>query len=293
MDYKANYAVVGFFVIVLFAALVAGFVWLSGFSNRAEFKNYLVYAQDGVTGLTVDSPILFNGVKVGSVNQINLDEDNPQLVIFHLKIKQNIPITESTVATLIPQGITGLVYVGLMVKSPNAPPLKAESGQELPVISFEKPLITQITGVLPDLTKDLGGIAQGIKNVLTEENMNNLAETLSHLNSVTQDLDKQTESFNSSMKSLNIFLKNSAKASQRFEATILAAQQAVDQLKKTSANINLTINNLNQQMMPGAEELIRKLNDTSGNLQQISQDIKNNPSILIRGKQPAPPGPGE
>ncbi|MBS0351376.1 MAG: MCE family protein [Proteobacteria bacterium] len=293
MDYKANYAVVGFFLIVLFAGLVTGFVWLSNYSNRAEFKNYLVYVQGGVVGLTIDSPIFFNGVKVGSVDKIELDEANPQLVKLHLKIKQDVPITKSTVATLIPQGITGLVYVGLSVKSPNAPLLTAENGQELPVITYEKPLITQVTEVLPDLTKNLGDIAEGIKKALTDQNMNNLAEMLNHLNSITRDLDQQTENFNSSMKSLQVFLQNGAKASQRFEDTISTAQQAADQLKKTSNKISLSVNTLNQQMMPGAEELIRKMNDTSSNLQQITQDLKSNPSILIRGKTPSPPGPGE
>ena len=37
MDTKVNYAAVGLFVIVLCAALVIGFVWLSGFSESASF----------------------------------------------------------------------------------------------------------------------------------------------------------------------------------------------------------------------------------------------------------------
>lgn len=286
MDTKVNYAVVGLFVILLSAAMTVGFVWLSGFGNHKTYNTYLVYARGGVTGLNTDSPVLFNGVRVGSVNKIELDSLNPQFVKLYLKIDTDIPITESTVATLIPQGITGLVYVGLKAQSAEAPILKVEKDQIYPVIPYEKPLLTQISEVLPDLAKNMGEISEKFKKVFNDQNIDNINATLNNLKDVTEVLDKKSGSISNSITSLNTVLKNSAAASQYFEGTLVQAQQTANQLNKVSATINL-------QMLPNVQDLLNRMNETTTNLQEMSDELKTNPSILIRGKQPPPPGPGE
>lgn len=293
MDTKANYAVVGLFVIILTALMIFGFIWLSGFSNHKSYQTYLVYARGGVNGLNVDSPVLFNGVRVGSVSKIELDAPNPQFVKLFLKVEENIPINQSSVATLIPQGITGLVYVGLKEESAEAPALVLESGQRYLIIPFEKPLLAQISEVLPELTKNLGEIAARFKKIFNEQNLTNVSETLEHINHLTQMLDEQSGTLNKSILSLNTFLKNSADASQYFKPTLVSVQQTTAQLNKVSRQIDLQVGNVGQQVLPGLEDLITRLNDTTVNLQQVSQDLAGNPAVLIRGKQPPKPGPGE
>lgn len=293
MDTKANYALVGLFVIILTAVMIAFFVWLSGFSHHKTYHTYLVYARGGVTGLNIDSPVQFNGVRVGSVSKIELDTVNPQFVKMYLKIEAKTPVTESTIATLVAQGITGLVYVGLKAESAAAPLLKAENGQPFPIIPYEKPLLTQISEVLPELTKNLGEIAGKFKKVFSDQNLQNVSQTLTHLENITRMLDKQSEDIHSSINSLNTTLKNTAAASQYFQGTMSAAQQTAIQLNKTTQQVGLMMNNIGQQTIPSVEDLLNQLNDTTANLQQLSQDLKGNPAILVRGKQPPPPGPGE
>ena len=58
MDAKVNFAVVGAFVLVLGAALVAGVLWLSsGKSYRKAYDTYLVYMSESVGGLDPDAPV--------------------------------------------------------------------------------------------------------------------------------------------------------------------------------------------------------------------------------------------
>lgn len=293
MDTKTNYIIVGLFVMTLFTVMVAGFVWLSGFTHQQKYQTYLVYARDGVSGLTLDSPVQFNGVRVGSVSKIGIDENNPQLVKLYLSIETKVPITESTVATLVPQGITGLVYVGLKAESPNAALLKIVKGEPYPVIPFEKPLLTQITEVLPELTKNMGDIAEKFTKAFSPQNLSNITQTLDHLNAITANVDKQSNDIRSSIVSLNTVLKNGAAASAHFNGTLIAAEQAAQQLNKTSAQIRFQVNNLSQQLMPSVQELISQLNDTTGNVKNLSEELNRNPAILVRGKQPPAPGPGE
>lgn len=293
MDSKANYAVVGLFVLILFALMIFLFVWLSGYTQHKTYQTYLVYASGGVGGLTIDSPVQFNGVRVGTVDKIQLDNANPQFVKLYLKLESETPITQSTIATLVPQGITGLVYVGLKAQSAAAPRLKAEPGMAYPVIPYQKPLLTQLSEVLPEITKNMSEIANKFNKVVNEQNLENLSQMLNHLNNVSEVLDKSSGNINDSMKSMKIFMKNSAQASRQFNAALIEARKAAAQMKLTTQQIGLQFSSVNQQLMPSISELVSNLNDTAVNLQQVSQDLKKNPSVLLFGKQPAALGPGE
>src|SRR5438874_2702089 len=103
--------VVGLFVVVLTIALVIIFLWLNAIGTQKSYKTYLIYVKEDVTGLTLQSPVRYNGVPVGYVSGIELDPRNPQLVKISVKIEVGTPITTSTVATIQLQGITGVMSV--------------------------------------------------------------------------------------------------------------------------------------------------------------------------------------
>src|SRR5256885_1498761 len=98
MESKVNYIVVGLFVIILSFFLISGIVWLSSEGHGKKYRTYLVLVREDVTGLNVESPVRFNGVKVGYVNQIELDHHNPKLVRLILRIENSVKITTSTYA---------------------------------------------------------------------------------------------------------------------------------------------------------------------------------------------------
>lgn len=279
MDSKVNYALVGFFVIVIGAAALIMFFWLSTRHHNKVYHPYLVYAVGGVTGLNVESQVEYNGVRVGFVDKIDLDTLNPQLVKLLLQIEDGTPVLKSTTATLVPQGITGLVNVSLRSNTPNAPKLQKLSGNMYPVIPYEKPVLTQLTEVLPQLSMNLQEIAKRIQYLLNDKNIKNANDILSQLNHLTLTLDQQGDNFKE-------LIKNTSIASKEFSTTLQSARQTADSL-------NLGVTDLREQLLPSFQEFLNKLNDTTTNFQQVSADLKNNPAILLRGKQPAPLGPGE
>ena len=70
-----------------------------------------------------------------------------------------------------------------------------------------------------------------------------------------------------------------AKAGRNVSSTMQAARYTVDKF--------------NQQAIPPAVDLINRLNQIAASIEQISHDMNQNPAIVIRGKAPTPPGPGE
>src|SRR5690348_12771960 len=100
MESKVSYTIVGAFVIILTSALILAIIWLSSGLSLETFTTYQLYMQESVSGLTQDSRVEFNGVEVGQVKSITLNQKNPQLVEVLLEVKSSTPVSAGTVATL-------------------------------------------------------------------------------------------------------------------------------------------------------------------------------------------------
>ena len=72
MEPKVNYVLVGSFVLVLGAALLAGILWLGKTDYRGVYDRYEATMRESVAGLSVDSTVKYRGVDVGRVKAIAL-----------------------------------------------------------------------------------------------------------------------------------------------------------------------------------------------------------------------------
>ena len=98
METTVNYARVGAFVIVLFFLMMAGVIGLSKGLSRGQYTTYQVFMKESISGLSVDAPIEFNGVPIGRLQSIEIDQKDPQVVMLLLDIKNLTPITQGTQA---------------------------------------------------------------------------------------------------------------------------------------------------------------------------------------------------
>ena len=81
METRARYVLVGAFTL---AVILAGFVfvyWLNSATGLGSRSRYLVRFEGSVSGLLSGSAVLFNGVRVGEVTQLELDAAYPRQVL--------------------------------------------------------------------------------------------------------------------------------------------------------------------------------------------------------------------
>lgn len=258
METNVNYTVVGAFVIIIVAAITLTIIWLSSGFSFEQYQTYAIQMQESVSGLTLDSPVEFNGVSVGTVKEIDLDQKNPEVVNVLLNIKESTPITQGTYATLTTRGVTGITFISLKDKSTDLRPLVLLPGQKYPVIKTTPSLFLRLDIALNRLSKNIQSVSQSIRLLLNKENQQSIKETLHNLANVTGMLS------NNSQKMANI-LSNTAKASAQLEL----------------------------QTLPTAYNVLSNLEEMSRNMNSITIQIKQNPSVLIRGRAPTAPGPGE
>ncbi len=255
MGGKPNYALVGLFVVTLSFLMIVLIFWLTAFKHHESYNTYVIYMHEEISGLNLDAPVRYNGVKVGYVSSIRLNPNDPQQVILQLKVRTGTPITTSTIASLKSEGVTGVDYIGLKALTPQAPLLEKTLEEPYPVIPSEPSFLVKLGTTLQQITKTIKDVGDSIKKVLSPSNRHAVDEILGNAAHLSHDLAQG--------------------------------------LPPLMTDTRVIANGLAVQVMPQAEQSMDRFNDLLLNIQTLIEELKRHPSSLIRGRYPMKKGPGE
>jgi len=308
METKVNYAIVGLFVLLLSTALIGGILWLSaGNQYRKSYDVYLAYMRESVSGLNLNAPVKYRGVDVGNVREIGLDPGNTEQVRLKLDIERGTPVKTDTVAVLKVQGLTGIAYVELAGGSRDAPPLKARRKEPYPVIKTGPSLLARLDTALTDVLTTLNRTSANINAVLDEDNRNSFKHTLTDLETLTRTLARRSGTIDAGVNAAAQTLQNTARASAELPKLlerIGRSADAVDQLAGDIGRTNATaaetlqgvrgdVRHFTSESLPELEKTLAEVRELTASAQRVARELEQHPSVLLYGKQPAPPGPGE
>lgn len=307
MEAKTNYTIVGIIVLILIGGLISTGLWLSVGFNQKNYQLYEVHMREAISGLSSEAPVKFNGVQVGFVKSIGLNEEDPQEVTLLLNIEEGTPITVSTTATLIAQGITGNTYVGLAATSSDLTPLKAVAPHPYPIIPAKPSLLKQLDSVLKDVAENINKVSLRMDEVLDQENVRHIKESLANVQAATAVLASDSKTIHRSLGNLDTVLQNGAKASEKFGEAINKMEGGLDSFNQMARSMKdagksvtetmhsgkVAIDKISQQALPPAVVLLQRLDTIAVNLERLSAQLRQNPSVVIRGLQSLPLGPGE
>ena len=299
-----NYAIVGAFVLVLGAVLIAGLLWLaSGGMLQKQYDRYLAVVDESVAGLNVNAPVKYSGVDVGKVRTIHLDPGNPQRVILLLAIERGTPIKADTVAVLKTQGLTGIAYVELSGGARDAPPLRASAGNKYPVIRTKPSLGARLENVLTNVLAKLDSTSNNINAILSDENQASFRSALADIATVAHTIAARKETLDAGMSDAGRTFDNTARATaqlgpvlDRIERSAAAVEKMGNEVAgagKTANSIGADVKRFSGETMPEVERLLGELSVLSTSLRRLSEQTERNPSSLLFGRRPVPEGPGE
>lgn len=251
MENKFSYFIVGFFVLFFTFILIVWGAWIFSTGKGRSYSTYTVYMNESVAGLNINAPVKYNGVDVGYVAALGLDERDPQRVQVLLDIEKGTPINAGTTATMMTQGLTGIGYIGLKMMDLKLGPIKTPKGEKYPVIKAAPSLLLRLDTSLTKLVRSLENISENMSQLVTPANTKSITNTLASVDRITSRITDQD------LAKLNVVLDNGAQSSEALT------------------------------------QLLLSLNQSASQVQQLTHRLTQNPSILIRGQQPLPPGPGE
>lgn len=286
MESKANYTIVGTLVLILAAGLLIAGIWLSAGYDQKTYHPYTVYVTESVSGLGDDSAVKYNGVRVGYVSQIDLDPINPQSVKLSLQVEDGTPITNSTYATLVMQGITGTTYLNLAARSPSIIPLQRKANEPYPVIPYQPSFFNQLEGTVQE-------ISHAVEDLLNKENLASIKKSLHNLETFTDVIAANNENIDKSLREFPAIVKGLNRAIDEFDAMAESMGSAGKEVSMTMQSARNSINKITQIALPPTVTFLNQASQIAANLEQISNQMRQNPSIIIRGTKPPPPGPGE
>ena len=266
-----------------------------------QFDNYYTIFDTDVNGLFVDAKVKLNGISVGSVTSITINEQDLNQVVVAFKVTQGTPIKIGTRAGLTAgMNLTGekqVILSGGKFSEPNVP----EGG----LVPAEASMFDQITGQMGDIFGKINPIIDGLSRVLNPENaesisrtLKNLEVTTENLSHLTADIRKPLNNMSKSAVSLQKILAEveEAKIAANANASITTLREKLeaidtkglnDNLMQTAESMNSLTKRVDAMVYKNEDQVgnaVEELNTILENLEEFTQKIKNNPSALIRSE---------
>ncbi len=322
---KRNALMIGIFVLVGLALIVAAILTLGGTQLFTKQLNAVVYFEGSVRGLYVGAPVTFRGVKIGEVNGIGIDVDQQSLatripVGLTLGMRnmrmgpdgkplRSIPelVKRGLRAKLILQSVvTGQTAIDLDFK-PNSPlHLIGKNNHDTPEIPATQDrldaLLEQISNLpLADLAADLRETLQGLNQTL-KAGQGAVAKASAQLGDAAVQAEKTLAVGADALKAVQqqsqTTLASIEKLSNSSNDLVKQAQpELVNALRSTRDAVvaaQEAMANLAELSAPGAplradlEMSVRDLSETTRSLRAFSEQLDHQPNSLIFGKKTSP-----
>jgi phospholipid/cholesterol/gamma-HCH transport system substrate-binding protein len=222
METRANYILIGVFTLATAAFLLLFGLWAAKYSSDKDWRYYDVIFNESVTGLTEGGSVQYNGIGVGTVSDLRLAPDDPRRVIARVKLRAETPVKIDTRAKLSFTGLTGTAFIQLTGGSPNAQPLRGDDNDDVPVIQTE-------ASALQNIAETANRLVARLDQVLSDENIRNIAKTLDSIQSATGSIAEQRED-------LGKLIVNARVASEKLSSTLDTTNGAIASLDRELVN---------------------------------------------------------
>ena len=268
MSRKANPTLIGAFVLGALALAVVTTLLLAGGSWFGERRQHIMYFEGAAQGLQVGAPVVFLGVKVGTVKQIQLGLD-PQsrrfLVPVMIELEPHVVRTRggepidlrdrATVRQLVDRGLrarlrmqsllTGQLYVDLDFH-PDKPAVFAALDPELSEIPTIRTTVQELTTKLEGFPMDkfladVAAISASVNQLMsaqaTQELPRRLDASLRHLESLAARFDAQGGPILNDVRGNLVELHKALLAAQAAMARVDTAADRVAELARPDSRM--------------------------------------------------------
>ena len=299
MERQAHYALVGLATFVLALILIVFAFWFIQFDFNRSFGTYDVEFNTPVDGLTKGAEVHFNGIKVGEVTGLRLGNANTHQVIARVQLDSTTPVRVDSVASLEPQGITGLYYMQISPGSAKAPLLKHTPNGPPPVIHSVESALSKLLSGSGSVIENTYESLNRVNRLLSDRNIKTFSDSLDNLESLTAQLKDQQQLIDDTHEAVisagqaadavtQLAHSVNGVASDKLPATmdqINAATQkmadAADHVSALADSIKAPVDQVNQTTLPELQESLHNLNDASASLKSLVDSVQASPQELL------------
>ncbi|MEA1896820.1 MAG: MlaD family protein [Bacteroidota bacterium] len=311
----------GIFIVFGNAILITLIVFFAANKLFEKTDTYFIAYNDvSVSGLEVGSPVKYLGIRIGTIAEISIDPQDINSIIVELAVEPGTPIKNDTRADIVTMGITGLKAIEIRGGSNqssfkktrdyiNAGSSTAEEITGKATIIAEKTervinnlqIFTEPENLnkFTDAAENINFLADQLKSttqlfeLLIRENRSEIRETVKTAHLIAGNLNESSQTINEAANSINNVIKGDTIQRILGNAHAISLQLKETDLKTLIHNLaemteqtRVLLYKIDQELDLNSQEFnesVRLLKITLSNLEQTSNKISSDPSILVRG----------
>ena len=317
MSKPASKTLIGAFVIgAILLAVIAVVIFGSG-RFFAKKLRLVMYFEGSVAGLNIGAPVMFRGVKIGSVTHIILRfeaKDISFIIPVYVELEprkivttEKVTDTEKVYRILIDKGlratlelqsmVTGLLmidldfhpdkpakFVGLDRRYTEIPTIKSglqqlmESADDIPLRELFNKLLHAIEGV--DKAVNSPHLASSLQ--LMNDGLKDAKKILSKID---KEIDPVLENVKVSSQSVREMFKKGEDVPAQIGQTLLIIQNTLKQAENTLHSIH-GLASENSTVVLEVDNTLKEVSDTARSVRFLSDYLQRYPESLIWGKKP-------
>jgi phospholipid/cholesterol/gamma-HCH transport system substrate-binding protein len=190
METKANYLMIGGFVLGVFALAFVFIFWMTNLAGGG--KQYYIVFNGSVGGLTSGANVAFNGIKVGEVQSLALDPEDARNVQVLVGVRTDTPIRENSHAGIQSLGLTGGSGIQISAGTPDSPFLVATAENPIPVINADPGSGQGLFDAAPAVMNNANALLTRL-NDLVAENQESIHKSVTNIEAVTTALAEKKD----------------------------------------------------------------------------------------------------
>ena len=289
METKANYVLIGFFTLGMLASAFAFVHWFRSIGKSTVSANYHVVFQGPVGGLRTGASVLFNGMRVGEVSDLQLNRHDPKQVIATVKIDANTPVRSDTVVGLDFQGLTGIANIALKGGDPAAGPLP-EGSDGMAVLTAE-------VGATQDISAAVREVLRKV-DVFITENSSQVHTSLVNIEAFTETLKKNSEKIDRIMDGADRAVASADRVFQNADRAMKGIEKLTGngdepgEIAETLRSYKNLAEDIDKKTLKNFDALLADGRRTLATIDIAVKNFDRNPQrIIFGGGQPATPAP--
>src|SRR3954454_1263317 len=188
METRANFVLIGAFTLAVIAAAFGFVLWFQSLHTTKLRSPLRIVFEGPAAGLRNGGSVNFNGIRVGEVVSVKLD--NPRRVVALAMVENKAPIRKDTLVGLEFQGLTGVAAISLKGGEETAPPV--------PLDEDGVPVLTADPAALQDVTESIRATLQNVNRIVAD-NQESVKNSLKNLETFTGTLARNSEKIDNVM----------------------------------------------------------------------------------------------
>lgn len=224
METKANFVLVGAFTLAVVAAAFGFVFWFQNLGAAAQRTPLRIVFEGAASGLRTGGNVNFNGIKIGEVTSIKLDD--PKRVVVITNVDKSAPIRKDSLVGLEFAGLTGVSSISLKGGS-------IEAGG-VPVADDGVPTLTADPNAIQDIGEAVRATLQNV-NKLVNDNQEALHVSMGNLEAFSKSLANNSARIDSIMAGVDALMGSKDGKEGELQLAAKSFRELAENLDKRSA----------------------------------------------------------